>query len=158
MKKILHFLVFISIFGCATTDSTESTLTFHEKSSKLISKRAVRNLKKLIKASGFKIIKILDYQREARKLGLNLGTYQVITFTHAARLSQVIQNNPTLGLDLPLKILLVQDDDGQSKILYNDPMELLARHSITSEVSKEHIQQISMEFEKIASQFSEMRK
>jgi len=53
----------------------------------------------------------------------------------------LMQNSPVTGLDLPQKILIWQDDQGQVKVSYNDPLYLKNRHGI--EGKDEILQKIS---------------
>jgi uncharacterized protein (DUF302 family) len=46
-----------------------------------------------------------------------------------------MQSAQTIGLDLPLKILVWQDADGSTWISYNDPAWVAKRHELGPETS-----------------------
>jgi uncharacterized protein (DUF302 family) len=42
-----------------------------------------------------------------------------------------MQSSQTIGIDLPQKFLVWEDDAGQVRVTYNDPAYLANRHGIT---------------------------
>ena len=46
-----------------------------------------------------------------------------------------MQESQTIGIDLPLKILVWVDDSTQTRISYNDPLWLAERHGVTAHLS-----------------------
>ena len=47
-----------------------------------------------------------------------------------------MQDAPTSGIDLPLKVLVWQDDQGQVQVAWNDPGYLTERHDLPAEAGK----------------------
>ena len=47
----------------------------------------------------------------------------------------LMQVQPTVGLDLPLKALIWEDADGRVTIAYNDPQYVLRRHGLPATLS-----------------------
>jgi uncharacterized protein (DUF302 family) len=47
----------------------------------------------------------------------------------------LMQVQPTVGLDLPLKVLIWEDADGRVTIAYNDPQYVLRRHGLPATLS-----------------------
>jgi hypothetical protein len=45
-----------------------------------------------------------------------------------------MQSNQTIGIDLPLKVLVWQDASGKTWLSYNDPSWLAKRHGLSLEV------------------------
>lgn len=45
--------------------------------------------------------------------------------------TQLMQENRTIAIDLPMKMLVWQDEEGQVRIAYNEPLYLSARHGVT---------------------------
>jgi len=45
-----------------------------------------------------------------------------------------MQSNQTIGIDLPLKVLVWQDTSGKTWLSYNDPSWLAKRHGLSLEV------------------------
>jgi len=88
-----------------------------------------------------KIIAELNHQANAARVDLQLNPTRIIMFGNPNLGTPLMQNSPVTGLDLPQKILIWQDDQGQVKVSYNDPLYLKNRHGI--EGKDEILQKIS---------------
>jgi len=78
----------------------------------------VAKLTGIISAKGVKLFAVIDQSAEARQVGLSLRDTTL-----------VIAASPLAALDLPLKVL-VWDDDGQTKVSYYSPDALAARYHL----------------------------
>jgi uncharacterized protein (DUF302 family) len=66
-------------------------------------------------------------------VGLELRETKVVIFGNPKGGTPVMQSAPLAALDLPLKVL-VWDDDGQTKLTYTAPAALAARYEIPDEL------------------------
>ena len=73
----------------------------------------------------------VDHAAAADKAGLELNPNQVLIFGNPNLGTPLMQSNPTIGIDLPLKVVGWEDADGKVWIAYNDPDFLRDRHAIT---------------------------
>ena len=80
-----------------------------------------------------KIIAELNHQANASSVDLRLNPTRIIMFGNPNLGTPLMQNEQTIGLDLPQKILVYQDGEGVVKVSYNDPSYLKDRHGITNE-------------------------
>jgi len=87
-----------------------------------------------------KIFVKVDYQFKAASIGMELRPTKLIIFGNPNLEAPLMQNSQTIGLDLPLKILVWEDSVGITKISYIDPFYLQQRHGIAGNESQ--IQQI----------------
>jgi uncharacterized protein (DUF302 family) len=94
----------------------------------------VARLTGLIAARGLKLFAVVDHSGEARRAGLELRDTMVVMFGTPAAGTPVMVASPLVALDLPLKVL-VWDDEGQTKVSYLDPAALAARHSLEPELA-----------------------
>ena len=78
-----------------------------------------------------KIIGELDHQNNAASVDLKLNPTRIILFGNPRLGTPLMQNAQTIGLDLPQKILVYQEEDGTVKVAYNDPLYLKNRHGVT---------------------------
>lgn len=78
-----------------------------------------------------KIILELDHSRNAASVDLNLNPTRIILFGNPKLGTPLMQNNPTIGIDLPQKIIVYADDNGTVNIAYNNPIYLKDRHDIS---------------------------
>lgn len=94
----------------------------------------VSKLSELVTARGMTVFTIVDHSGEAKRHGLELRETKVVIFGSPMGGTPVMQASPLAALDLPLKIL-VWDDDGQTKISFTDPAVLAARHHLTGDLA-----------------------
>src|ERR1035438_6181928 len=88
----------------------------------------------LIAAKGLKLFAVIDQSAEARQAGLTLRETTLVIFGGPAAGTPVMAASPLAALDLPLKVL-VWDDDGQTKVSYYAPAALAARHHLSADLA-----------------------
>ena len=91
----------------------------------------VDKLEAIVTAKGFKIIARIDHAAAAAAVGTVLRPTQLLIFGNPAVGSKLMSSSQAVGLDLPVKVLVFEDENGQVWMTYNDPAWLLARHVIT---------------------------
>jgi uncharacterized protein (DUF302 family) len=94
----------------------------------------VARLSELVTAKGLKLFTVIDHSGEAAEHGLELRDTKVVVFGSPVAGTPVMQAVPLAALDLPLKVL-VWDDDGQTRVSYTAPAELAARYGLSDELS-----------------------
>jgi uncharacterized protein (DUF302 family) len=77
---------------------------------------------------GMSIMARIDHAAAAQNVGLELRPTEVLIFGNPRGGTPLMQAVQTLGIDLPLKALVWQDEDGQTWLSYNDPAWLARRH------------------------------
>jgi uncharacterized protein (DUF302 family) len=94
---------------------------------------AVTRLATMIAERGLTLFGVIDHSGEAHAVGLELRETKVVIFGNPKGGTPVMQSAPLAALDLPLKVL-VWDDDGQTKLTYTAPAALAARYEIPDEL------------------------
>jgi uncharacterized protein (DUF302 family) len=94
----------------------------------------VDRLVELVQTRGMKVFVVIDHSGEAAQSGLDLRDTKVVIFGSPAAGTPVMQAAPLSALDLPLKVL-VWDDDGQTTVSYLDPDALARRHHLSAELA-----------------------
>jgi uncharacterized protein (DUF302 family) len=92
----------------------------------------VARISSLAQAKGLKVFAVIDHSGEAAAHGLELRDTRVVIFGSPLAGTPVMQAVPLVALDLPLKIL-VWDEDGQTTLAYLAPSALGARYGLTEE-------------------------
>lgn len=95
----------------------------------------VSQLTDLIHAKGLKLFAVIDQRAEARQVGLDLRDTVLVMFGSPVAGTPVMEAVPLSALDLPLKIL-VWDDQGQTKVSYVAPSALAARYGLAPDLSQ----------------------
>ena len=85
-------------------------------------------------ARGLKVFGVIDHSGEAKAVGLELRDTKVVIFGSPQAGTPVMLAAPTAALDLPLKVL-VWDDEGQTKVSYTAPGTLAARYGLSEELA-----------------------
>jgi len=93
-------------------------------------------IEKAIVETGMTVFARIDHTAGAKAAGLSLRPTEVIIFGNAKGGTPLMQAVQTIGIDLPLKILVWQDQAADTWISYNDPSWLAARHALGSAVDK----------------------
>ena len=94
----------------------------------------VARLADLVAARGMQVFAVVDHSGEAARVGLELRDTKVILFGSPAAGTPVMAAVPLSALELPLKVL-VWDDDGQTKVTYTAPETLAERFGLPLELA-----------------------
>jgi uncharacterized protein (DUF302 family) len=76
----------------------------------------------------------VDHAAGAAEVGLSLLPTVVLLFGNARGGTPLMQSIQTIGIDLPLKMLVWQDEAGDTRLSYNDPHWIAKRHGLGQEV------------------------
>jgi uncharacterized protein (DUF302 family) len=90
----------------------------------------------ILKEKGVKIFALVDHSGEAEKAGLVMRPTQLLIFGSPKGGTPLMVAAPRLAIDLPLKALAWQDEQGQVWLSYNSPEYLRERHGFPAELLK----------------------
>lgn len=83
----------------------------------------------------------IDHAQAAAKVGMMPRPTEVVIFGNPRAGTPLMQAQQTVGIDLPLKALVWQDEEGKTWLACNDPAWLAKRHGIDpSTVAREATQ------------------
>jgi uncharacterized protein (DUF302 family) len=83
-----------------------------------------------IVARGMTVFARIDHVAGAHDVGLALPPTTVLIFGSAKAGTPLMQMCDTIGLDLPLKMLVRREQSGQTLLVYDDPVWLAKRHGL----------------------------
>jgi uncharacterized protein (DUF302 family) len=72
----------------------------------------------------------IDHAAGAAEVGLPLRPTELLIFGNAKGGTPLMQAEQVIGIDLPLKALVWQDEAGVTWLSYNDPTWLARRHGL----------------------------
>lgn len=90
----------------------------------------VQSLTGAIEESRAELLTTVDHAENARRADMTLRPTTVLIFGNPTTGSSLIQASQTAGIDLPQKLLVWEDEDGQVWVTFNDPRYIAARHGI----------------------------
>jgi uncharacterized protein (DUF302 family) len=90
----------------------------------------VERLKALLAKKGIQLFAHIDHAAEAKKVGLRLRPTQVVIFGNPQAGTPLMQSQQAIGLDLPLRALVWEDEAGKVWLTYHPPDFLAQRHHV----------------------------
>jgi uncharacterized protein (DUF302 family) len=96
-------------------------------------KATIDRLEASLGESGVSIFARIDHRAGAISAGMSLRPTEVLIFGNPKAGTPLIQAKPTIGIDLPLKVLAWEDATGDVWVTYNNPAWLAARHALGDE-------------------------
>jgi len=92
--------------------------------------QTLERLEAVLKQKGIRLFARIDHAAGAREAGLSLRPTTVLLFGNPQAGTPLMQTQQTIGIDLPLKALVWEDEAGRAWLTYNDPRYLAERHGV----------------------------
>jgi uncharacterized protein (DUF302 family) len=93
-------------------------------------------LQAAVKDRGMEILARIDHAAAAAASGMALRPTEVLVFGNPRAGTPLMLSAQTIGIDLPLKALVWQDNEGKTWLAYNDPVWLATRHGVADGVGR----------------------
>jgi len=94
----------------------------------------VEKLKGILLSKGVILFAIVDHSGEAEKVGMKMRPTKLLIFGSPKAGTPLMQAAPSVAIDLPLKILVWEDEQGKVWVSFNSPAYLQQRHGIPPEL------------------------
>ena len=94
----------------------------------------VTKLEGILQAKGITLFALVDHSGEAAKVGMKMRPTKLLIFGNPRAGTPVMLAAPRSAIDLPLKILVWEDDQGKVWITYNSPTFLQTRHNLPADL------------------------
>ncbi|MBA1419410.1 MAG: DUF302 domain-containing protein [Epsilonproteobacteria bacterium] len=127
MKRLfLLGLIGFMLLGC---DSKKGTFleTVQSQNSQ---ETSVAKLKKLIKEEDLTLFETIDHKANATAVKMDLKPETVVVFGNPKMGTVLMNCNPSMGLDLPLRILVSTNYEGITSFTYTNPEYWSLKHNI----------------------------
>lgn len=96
--------------------------------------KTVEKLVGLLAEKNIHLFSIVDHSGEAAKVGMAMRPTKLVIFGNPKGGTPLMQSAPTTALDLPLKILVWEDQSGKVWLTYNAPAYLQQRHGFAKDL------------------------
>jgi uncharacterized protein (DUF302 family) len=96
--------------------------------------RTVDKLAGMLTAKSVKLFAIVDHSGEAKLAGLNMRPTKLLIFGNPKAGTALMIASPSIAIDLPLKLLVWEDEEAKVWISYNAPGYLQRRHGVPPEL------------------------
>ncbi len=87
-------------------------------------------LQAALRERGVTVFALFDHAAGAAGAGLALRPTTVVVFGNPAAGTPLMQASQVAGIDLPLKVLVWEPEGGGTRLTYNDPRWIAARHAL----------------------------
>jgi uncharacterized protein (DUF302 family) len=94
----------------------------------------IDRLKEFLHSRGITLFAMVDHSGEAEKAGMKMPPTKLLIFGSPKAGTPLMLDAPSAAIDLPLKILVREDDEGRAWISYNSPAYLQERHGFSREL------------------------
>jgi uncharacterized protein (DUF302 family) len=94
----------------------------------------VEKLKNMLEAKSVTLFALVDHSGEAAKVGIEMRPTKLLIFGSPKAGTPLMLAAPSVAIDLPLKILVWEDENGQTWVSYNSPEFLHDRHKLPAEL------------------------
>jgi uncharacterized protein (DUF302 family) len=95
----------------------------------------VKHLLDAFASHGIKVFATIDQRAEAQAVGLSMPPTTLILYGNPKAGTPVMLANLQSGIDLPLKVLIVEPEPGQVEVLLNRAEYIIQRHALPQALS-----------------------
>jgi len=92
----------------------------------------VNNLKTIVKAKKLSVFAVINHSGNAKMVDMKLNESKMLIFGNPRLGTSLMQQDMTIGLDLPLRVLVYKDSDGSVKMAYRDGSWLNNKHILNA--------------------------
>jgi uncharacterized protein (DUF302 family) len=96
--------------------------------------QTVERLEGILQSKGVTLFAMIDHSGEAAKVGMKMRPTKLLIFGNPKGGTPLMLAAPSSAIDLPLKILVWEDGQGQAWVSYNSPAYLQKRHGLPSDL------------------------
>ncbi len=90
------------------------------------------NIKNIVTEKGLNVFALINHSGNAKMVDMKLNESKMVIFGNAKLGTALMQQDMTVGLDLPLRILVYKDTDGEVKMAYRDGSWLASKHILNA--------------------------
>lgn len=94
----------------------------------------LHKLTQILNAKGVTLFAVIDHSGEAEKVGMKMPPTKLLIFGNPKAGTPVMLAAPSIAIDLPLKILIREDEQGKVWISYNSAEYLQERHGLLQDL------------------------
>jgi len=125
-KLFLIGLIGFALLGCDSKKGTFLETVVSENSHT----ESVNKLKKIIQEQKLTLFHTIDHKANAQAVKMNLKPETVVVFGNPKMGTVLMNCNPSIGLDLPLRILVTTDYEGITRFIYTNPEYWSLKHNV----------------------------
>jgi len=98
--------------------------------------QTVQRIQEILRSNGVTLFALVDHSGEAEKVGLIMRPTKLLIFGNPKGGTPLMIASPSIAIDLPLKLLVYEDENGKVWVSYNSAHYLQNRHRLPQELVK----------------------
>jgi uncharacterized protein (DUF302 family) len=98
--------------------------------------QTVERLEAILQSKSVKLFALIDHSGEAEKAGMRMRPTKLLIFGNPKAGTPLMIASPGIAIDLPLKILVAEDENGKVQVSWNSVAYLQARHDLPAELAQ----------------------
>jgi uncharacterized protein (DUF302 family) len=91
----------------------------------------VQKIKGILAVRNLNLFSVTNHQKNAASTGVEMNESQLVVFGNPKLGTSIMNKDMTVGLDLPMKVLVYKDKDNKVKMAFRDGTWLAKEHSLT---------------------------
>ena len=96
----------------------------------------LKRLQSVLAERKVQVFALIDHSGEAEKVGMKMPPTKLLIFGNPKGGTPLMIAAPSLAIDLPLKVLIAEDNNGRTQVTCNTPDYLQKRHDVPEELIK----------------------
>jgi len=132
LKSLLWTSVTVASLSAGAAHAGGNLVT---KPSKYSVPDTIERIEKAVTTKGMKIFARIDHSGEAKSVGLDMKPTVLLIFGNPKGGTALMVARPTAAIDLPMKALVWEDQEGKVWLTYNAPELLQERHGLPAELA-----------------------
>jgi len=117
--------------------------------------KTVQHIKEIVAKKGLHVFAVINHSGNATSIGMKLNESKMIVFGNAKLGTALMQQDMTVGLDLPLRILVFRDTDGKVKMAYRDGSWIANHHLLNA---KQKIKKVNKAMDNITTKAGQCKR
>ena len=126
MKKI-YLLLAITFLFTVQTKAQEAITNISAKGNV---EETVKKLTTVLDSKGLKVFAVIDHKKGAQSVSMELLPTTLVIFGNPAAGTKLMNCDQTIGIDLPMKMLIYEDKEGKTWISYWKPSLLANKYNL----------------------------
>ncbi|MDF1874222.1 DUF302 domain-containing protein [Sulfurimonas sp. SAG-AH-194-I05] len=93
--------------------------------------KTIQNIKTILGKKGLRVFKVVNHQKNAKSVNMKMRESKLIVFGNPKLGTSLMKKDMTVGLDLPMKILVYKDKDEKVRMAYRNGTWLAGVHALS---------------------------
>lgn len=128
MRRALPFLILLVLLVPSLVSGSHGMITLQSRHNVPVT---ADRLETVLKEKGMSVFSRIDHAAGAAGIGETLRPMILLIFGNPKVGTALMKCSRTAGIDMPLKALIWEDEQGTVKLTYNDPRYIAERHGIS---------------------------